>query len=431
MTLKQAFLKSKNMTVRVLFSLLFLSIFCFTQIGCNGIRYRPKGEVVKIHQSDKIISADSVTVIAAKEYQAGLWKKMMQGKGYRKAWETPIAVPVVCLDTLYGGLTAKDKGGGEQTLSLELDDSLGNDYTLRSVNKNPESLIPPFAEKLNIEGIVTDGISAQHPYGSLVVGPMADALGLWHSNPQLIFVPSQPEVLDSFNQEFQDRMFFFEYETSGSGKWTKLPNICEVTSTEGMQELAHGDPYFHMDTANLVRARLFDLIIGDWDRHAKNWGWIITDEGETTLATVMACDRDNVFYGIGGIIPSIINRPSIQPLLRPFDKKIDHMPGYVKPFDSYFFYGVDKKLFEEQADFVKEHLTDEVMENALRTWPPQFYELDGEEILEKMKSRRDDIKKYAKEFHEIVQERGPLEEALKGSTAFGRMTGKKKRTKVN
>ena len=414
----------------VYFFIALLSLVIF-ESGCNGIRYRPKGEIITPLKSDKITSLDSVTVIAAKEYRAGAWKKMMQGEGYRKAWETPISAPVICLDTLYGGLTPKDKGGGEQTLSLEVEDSLGNDYTIRSVNKNPESLIPPFAEKLNIEGIVTDGISAQHPYGSLVVGPMADALGLWHSNPQLIFLPSQPEVLDTFNEEFKDRLFFFEYETSGSGKWTKLPNILEVTDTEGMQELAHDNPDFRMDTANLVRARLFDLIIGDWDRHAKNWGWIITDEGETSLATVMACDRDNVFYGIGGIIPTIINRPSIQPLLRPFKKKIDHMPGMVKPFDSYFFYGVSGDLFKQEAKYVREHLTDEVMENALRTWPPAFYDLDGEEILEKMKARRNNIEKYAKEFHAIVQERGPLEEALKGSTAYGRRTGKKKRTKVN
>jgi hypothetical protein len=160
------------------------------------------------------------------------------------------------------------------------------------------------------------------------------------------------------------------------------------------------------------------LGIGDWDRHAKNWGWIVTEKDGKMIATVMACDRDNVFYGIGGMIPSIINRPFSQPLLRPFKKDIDYLPSMIKPFDSYFLYGVSEELFLQEATYLQENLTDEVIENAIKSWPAEFYNLDGEKIIERIKSRRSKLRKYAKKFPKILEKRGPLEVALKGSTKF-------------
>lgn len=405
----------------------FLSFFFQSFISCKGIDKLPKSEVVSEKKAiSNSTSQDSITMIATKLYDAGLLKKAFQGRGYRKAWATPVTILKVRLDTLYGGLTPIEKGGGRQTQSLELSDTKGNSYTLRSINKDPSSLVPDFAHKFGIAGIVTDGISAQHPYGALIVPPMADALGLWHTAPRIVYLEPQM-ALDSFNHEFKDRMYLLEYETNGIGKWTNLNNIVAVTDTEGMQELEQENENFTVDTSNLIRARLFDLLIGDWDRHAKNWGWIITETDGKMLATVMACDRDNVFYGIGGVIPSIINRPFIQPLLRPFKKRIDYMPGMIKPFDAHFLYGVPEELFLQEAAYLQENLTDEVIDNAIKNWPVELQELDGERIAKKIKARREKLKKYAHKFHEILVKRGPLDAPLKGSTKlWGEIHGEDK-----
>lgn len=398
--------------------------------SCKAIEELPQCEVVSEKKAINFTNgSDSVVVIATKLYGGGMIKHAFQGKGYRKAWATPIAVEKVKLDTIYGGLKPLEKGGGNQTQSLELEDTIGNSYTLRSVNKDPRTLVPKWAKKVGMSGIVTDGISAQHPYGALIVPPMADELGLWHSAPRLVYLEPQ-KGLDSFNYEFKERIYLLEYETDGNGQWTGLDNIIKIADTEDVLELDHENDNFEVDTANLIRARLFDLLIGDWDRHAKNWGWIITEEDDKIIATVMACDRDNVFYGIGGMIPSIINRPFFQPLLRPFKKKIDHLPGMIKPFDSHFLYGVSKDLFLQEAEYLQQHLTDEIIQKAVKTWPKEFYELDGEAIFEKIKARRKDLKKYAREYHKILEKRGPLNAPLKGSTElWGEIHGEDKPSK--
>jgi hypothetical protein len=47
-------------------------------------------------------------------------------------------------------------------------------------------------------------------------------------------------------------------------------------------------------------------------------------------------------------------------------------------------------------------LTDEVVEKALHSWPDTLYQLNGEEIKEKIKARRDRLPEYAAKFYKIL-----------------------------
>lgn len=361
------------------------------------------------------VHEDSVTVIATKRFKTNPLKNAFQGKNYRKAWKTPIKVPVKFLDELKGGITPLEMGGGFQTLSMDLEGKKDIIYTLRSVNKNPDELIPDFARKLNIGNIVMDGMSAQHPYGALVVAPLADAVGILHTHPQLVYIPPHA-ALDTFNSRYGGKLFLLEYEPEGSGVWVDRPNVEKIIDTEDVQKMLLKYPDSKIDERALVRARLFDLMIGDWDRHAKQWGWVVTKEGDAPYTYIpLPTDRDNAFYNPNGVILWLITRPFYQPLLRPFRKKIDHLPGMVKPFDQYFLLDVPESVFVEVAKELQVDFTDEEIENAFNAWPAAFNRLDKKKMVKYMKARRADLPKYAKEFKQILMERGPLLVPLKGS----------------
>jgi len=93
---------------------------------------------------------DSITLIATKRFKSNFIKNAFQGKNYRAAWATPIKVPVKFLDEIQGGIIPLEMGGGFQTLSMDLQGKKDIVYTLRSVNKNPDELIPDIAHKLNL-----------------------------------------------------------------------------------------------------------------------------------------------------------------------------------------------------------------------------------------------------------------------------------------
>ncbi|MCG9973332.1 hypothetical protein [Christiangramia crocea] len=358
---------------------------------------------------------DSVLIAASSLYEGDILKQFMQGENYREAWATPVQVPIVFLDTLKGGMKIVKEGGGKQTHSLRLKSDNGILYSLRSVTKDPEELIPEIAETLGLENIIVDGISAQHPYGALLAAELADIAGVFHTHPRLVFIPKQ-ERLDDYNEKYGNRLYLLEYETEGEKNWTSLENIKEIVETDDLQELKQKNPEkLNIDRSALVRLRLFDILIGDWDRHAEQWGWALQERNDEMNAIPIAGDRDNAFFNLSGVIAEILTNKNIEPLVRPFEKEVDYMPGLVYPFDRYFLWNTPEEVFIEQAEDLQNVMTDEKIDEAFKVWPEAISKLDRQEITLKIKSRRKDLKDYAKNFHNIIQEKGKLSEHLKGS----------------
>ncbi|WP_037320037.1 hypothetical protein [Salegentibacter sp. Hel_I_6] len=359
---------------------------------------------------------DSVLVAASSLYKTNPLKNIMQGENYREAWATPVKIPVLFLDTLYGGMEIIKEGGGTQTHSLRLKDKDGYLYSLRSVNKDPSTHVPEFARKLGLQNIVIDAISASHPYGAILTASLSEKAGVLHTHPKVVFVPEQEFLGDKYNDKYANRLFLLEYETEGKKNWTKYDYVDEIIDTKHLQELKDKHPEkVSIDKNALVRARLFDMLIGDWDRHAKQWGWVIQENDDTFKAIPVAGDRDNAFFKLGGVIPGIISNENIEPEVRPFEKEIDYLPGLVYPNDVYFLTETPIEIFTTEAKKLQELMSDEAIADAFKIWPKEIYELDGKEIAEKIKSRRENLVEYAKEFHRIITEKKLLNEPLKGS----------------
>ncbi|WP_246067718.1 hypothetical protein [Changchengzhania lutea] len=358
---------------------------------------------------------DSVLISASTLYLADDIKIMMQGEQYRAAWSAPVKVPILFLDTLFGGVKILKEGGGKQTHSLKIEAPNGIIYTLRSINKDPKPLIPDFAKTLGLENIVVDGVSAQHPYGAILAAELQEVAQILHTHPQAVFLPKQKK-LGQYNDKYGNRLFLLEYEPEGDINWTTLKNIYKLLDTEDLQELKKKHPQkVHINERALVRARLFDLVIGDWDRHTKQWGWAVQKKDSNYVAFPIAADRDNAFFHTDGIIPSIISNENVVPELRSFTKDIDFMEGLVYPFDRYFLIHTPESVFVEEAKSLQHVLFDEVIDETLYVWPENIIDLDGKTITDKIKSRRDDLVEYAQTFKKIIDKKGVLEEALKGS----------------
>ena len=358
---------------------------------------------------------DSVLVAASTLYEGDLIKRLMQGENYRKAWATPVQIPIAYLDTLKGGLEIKEEGGGMQTQSLELEGKNDITYTLRSVAKDPEKLIPEIAEKLGLENIVVDGISGQHPYAAMLVAELAEVAGVLHTHPEIYFIPKQ-EALGKLNDTYGNRLYLLEYEIKSDGNWTRLENIDKIIDTDNLQELkAEKGRKLSIDEDALIRARLFDMLIGDWDRHAKQWGWAIQEENENFKAIPIPGDRDNAFFKLTGMVPAILTNKNVEPEIRPYEEDIDYMPGLVYPNDRYFLIKTPKEKFIEQAEILQRKMTEDRIRKAFGVWPEAIAKLNQEEIQAKIISRRNKLPEYALSFYNIIQEQGELTEALKGS----------------
>ena len=410
MKIKRIIVVTLLVVIAVFIFLLYWSVGSTDKIHTRAIIYN-----VDDMETTNFRDYDSVELVPSDLYRADEIKKLFQGEQYRAAWSTKITVPIVFLDTLKGGMTILKEGGGKQTHSLKLKGADSITYTLRSVNKDAEKLIPEFLKTLNLENVIVDGISAQHPFAAILVAELAEKANVMHTSPQMVFVPKQDE-LKQFNEAYGNRLYLLEYETESDINYTKYNNIVEIVETEDLQEMKLDlKDSLSVDQPSLVRSRLFDMLIGDWDRHTKQWGWAIQKKDNGYKAIPIAGDRDNAFFHIEGIIPLILSNKEVVKELRPFDEDIDYMEGYVYPFDRYFLLNTSKETFVQEAEALQTMLTDVALEESLNVWPKIIRDLDADNILKNIKSRRNDLKDYAIKFYDIIQKQGKVTEPLKGS----------------
>lgn len=350
-----------------------------------------------------IIAQGVVAESASDQYAAGKSHKRWLGENYRAEWAQKINVPVFDIGKEQGGMKIIQRGGGHQTISLRLQDSLGRAYSLRSIEKFPESALPEPFRNTFAEDIVQDQISAGHPYGALVVPYLAQGAGIYHTNPKVVLVPDDPR-LGVYRKDVANQLMLFEERPDGSGKGLDFFGNADkmISSTKLLEQLAK-DNDNTVDQKFFLRSRLFDLWIGDWDRHDDQWRWAEFDSKKGKAYRPIPRDRDQAFFVSEGRIPGFLGKKWLLFQFEGFNDKIRWPSGLMfsgRYIDRSFLTTLSREDWISVADDLSAHLTDSLIDGSLKKWPEEIYKHHGEEIASKLKSRRktlreDALKHYA------------------------------------
>ena len=358
----------------------------------------------------------TVTVAVNPKYnEHGKFHNWLLGDHYRAEWATPVEFPVLDMATMKGGITPYRLGGGKQTASLKVRNEAGRNYTIRGIDKDPEAVLPENLRVGIAKDILQDQISAQHPYASFVLPPLGDAAGILHTNPVPVFVPRDP-LLGQYIDKFANLPAGFEEDAKDDqSNVASLGYAKNLVGTEKVLKRLIDDNDNHINEVAFARSRLFDMWIGDWDRHEDQWRWAEKkdDDGDRTFTAVPE-DRDIAFFKGDGLLPYLASRRFAIRNFQNFGYDYADYKGLNQTAlsnDRTFLGNVTREQWVQEAQYMKEHLTDEVIEKAFREkWPKAIYDLHGPEIVAKLKSRRDllpDVAaKYADVVAEIVEVRG-------------------------
>lgn len=332
-----------------------------------------------------------VRVKASEQYQAGKGRQRFLGANYRSAWSQEIEVPVFDLGSERGGLKILQKGGGMQTLSLRLEDSTGHEFVLRSIEKFPEKAVPEAFRKTFIQDLVQDQISAAHPYAATVIPSLAEAAGIYHTNPKLVYIPDDPR-LGMYREEFANTLAL--YEERPAGDWSEMSffgNSSNIINTSKVLEKLAKDSDNKVDQAFVLRSRIFDMWIADWDRHDDQWRWATLEGKKGDVFRPVPRDRDQAFFVNEGIIPKVWSRRWALPKFEGFDDAISWPSGLsynARYFDRSFLTELSEEVWVKTAKDLQQRLSDEVIERSIREWPDEIFNLHGDEIIRKLKARR-------------------------------------------
>ena len=339
---------------------------------------------------------DSVTFKGYDIYKAGKFKRWLLGKNYREEWTQPIRVKVFDIGKEHGGLTPTRRGGGMQTKSLRLQDSKGNEYVLRTIEKFPDNTLPEEFRATIVRDAVVDGISASYPYAALSVPPLADAAGVQYAYPRLVYVPDDPR-LGYYQTEFANTLCIYEEREPG--------NYDRTYSTEKVLERVREDNDDKVDQKYVLKARMFDMFIMDFDRHEDQWRWGTRDTGRGKIYYPIPRDRDQAFFVNNGVIPAFVRKPYIFPKFQGFRAKAININTFnfnARFFDRSFLYALNENDWKTRADTLMQQMIDGVIDYALTLQPKEIQQYNAPKIVETLKKRKQYFQAEAMEYYRFL-----------------------------
>jgi len=343
-------------------------------------------------------------------YGAGWFRRLLLGEQWRDLWTTPVEVPVLDLQGFDGGLRPQRRGGGLQTRNLRLKSGNGHAWVFRSVDKDVSGLLDPDTRASIFGDILQDLTSTIHPGAALVVPPFLDAAGVMHAHPQLAVMPDDPE-LGEFRAMFVGMLGLLEERDEASEV-----GVDKLKTTLDVFVRLETRPKDEVDSRNYLRARLVDVLVGDWDRHLDQWRWARFDEDGRTVWRPIPRDRDQAFSRFGGILPSVAEYYTKQ--LAGFGESyppMDKLTFSGRFTDRRFLVWLDRGTWEsETADLVGK-ITDEVISNAVRQLPSAMYAKGGAELERLLRARRDGLVAASRDYYRLLASQVDLR-AAEGET---------------
>jgi hypothetical protein len=344
---------------------------------------------------------DSITIAIAPDYNdVSKRHRFWFGDNYRELWATPVKMRVLRLSEEQGGMKILQRGGGQQTKSLRLQDATGREWALRTVQKDPEKALPENLRETVAKDIVQDQISASHPFGALVVPPLAEALNVLHTNPEIVYLPDDPALQADSLAAYANAVYLLEEREP-------VRHGVDTDNTEKVLEKLKEDNDDRVNQHAVLRARLLDIVVGDWDRHEDQWRWRDLEDEVGKIYDPIPRDRDQIFFKNEGVIPKIGSRKWIMPKFQGFDEDIRGIEGFnfnARYFDRMFMNQLSEEVWREEVRYVQQQLTDRLIDEAVRRMPPPIYAQSGPEIARIIKARRDNLMEQAMTYYRFLAE---------------------------
>ena len=383
-----------------------------------------QAEVIPVERKKTFISypsnfpyEKSSAIYSKQEVEKNGFYKALWGERYRKYFGTKVNAPVVNLDTLFGGITIVRKGGGHQSKSLRFKDKNGREYVMRALRKNAVQYLQAVAfkdqyiegqfDETYTEGLLLDVFTGSHPYAPFTIGKLSDAVGIFHTNPKLYYIPKQ-KALGHFNEEFGNELYMIEERAaSGHGDKASFGFSDKVISTDDLLKNLHKNENHNLDEAAYIRARLFDMLIGDWDRHEDQWRWATFKEDGQTIYRPIPRDRDQAFSIMAdGALLSFATKaiPTLR-LMKSYNEELKSPKWFnlePYPLDMALINEAGKELWNAQVNHIVVNLTNEVIDEAFTYFPEEVTDETILDIKRKLKGRRSNLQQISNEYYKHI-----------------------------
>lgn len=347
-------------------------------------------------------SAPTTVQAPGPHYAAGGLHSFLLGREYRELWTSAITVPVLDLGSFAGGLRGVSRTGGQQSKSLRLEAPDGHQFFFRSIDKDPAGALPPELRETVAASVLRDQTSSALPTAPLVVSRLLEAAGVLHDNPLLVVLPDD-ERLGEFRADFAGVMGTLERRVGGSGPAAHWGGAEEIIGSDTLHARLNHSAEDQVDARAFLTARLFDVLIGDWDRHRDQWRWARFGTAAPRRWLPIPLDRDQAFAKYDGLLLTIARQTVFQ--ITNFQ---DEYPAAVaaswngRDLDRRLLTGLSAADWDDAAERLRNALTDSVITDAVAALPPEHRDLIGARLIGWLKARRDGLAEIARRYYSLL-----------------------------
>jgi hypothetical protein len=344
------------------------------------------------------------TVVAGPSYAKGSFQRFLFGTDYRPLWTTAATFEVLDLGKEGGGLSPVRRVGGQQTKGLALKGKDGKNYTFRGLEKDASHLLDADLQGTLIAEILQDQMAAQHPASEVIARHLLDAVAIPCPSWRLVILPDDP-ALGDFRKDFAGAIgAFAEYPSAISSTNPGFRGASEIIDHAELYKRLEAGQGDVVDARALLKARLLDIFMGDWDRHRKQWRWGKFPSGP--LWEPIPEDRDQAFARYEGYV---LGRgrgrdPRFQNLKAQY-AGIGGLTYNGWEQDRRLLAGLSKEAFTETAAALAKALSDSVIEEAAHAMPAEWFKIDGARLIGDLKGRRDGLPAIAVKYYEHLADR--------------------------
>lgn len=251
-----------------------------------------------------------------------------------------------------------------------------------------------------IGNFITNAFTIVYPYGFIASNHMAKDINMISNRYDVIYIPTD-EATDTIAEDSHIKGNLMAITHLPFTEQEKvLTNVNQL-----LEELHKGDAY-NVDQQLYIRTRLFDMLIGDWNKIPESWGWITSSRNDSVLFKPMVLDRNHAYPKTDGLL----FKPLLGMLGLGFITNYDETLRNVKNFNT-LGYALDMALTQnsteavwlEQAKYLQTHLTDQVIDDAFSALPKEVRDEDMQTIKRVLISRRNQIEDIAHQYYLALQ----------------------------
>ncbi len=329
------------------------------------------------------------------------------GKHYRKLYTLPITVTTINFDSFLGGVKVVSQADNFHGLVLE--DKEKHLYMLKPLGGSTSFLESDFFQEMYnkkdfngtyLDTFIGDAYTIINPYTFLASDFMAQHLSLSSNNPRIYYIPKYTTA---------DTIADGSYIQAKLVSITDIPDINtkkNILSTTELLEVMRKDKSYFVDQHLYIRERLFDMLIGDWNKMPENWNWNAQRKNDSILFSPIVIDRNHAFTKVDGLffkqMLSVLTLGFISNYEAEF-KKLKNFNKLGYELDLAIVSQSDESLWIQEAKWLKNNFTDQLIEEAFDKLPKGVESSETDNIKRILKARRDNVEELAHTYYRILQ----------------------------